>query len=325
MDRSQPNDRHADLKYYAAHPDNLPPIDLTDRVMAKVRNLQPFPKRFRSMKRSSVLLTAIILTLVASATAYAAAEYIQIRNAKGKVVMRTAQYWPPLPPDHNRTVLSSYDEQVRGTLKQGQLVAYYIDNPTLNAYGNLVKFVYKNEFKDYDDYIQEVERTSAPRLLQPERMPKGYQFSLGQVVPSFLFGDDPEYKELLNRFIARATASKGKEKLFTEELNWKTSGTAMLIYQKDEKNFLYLIATKGIGSTMTQPKGAKAEQLTIDGQDLIYIDNRNLDTKVSEGKNKMGWFNEKTNVVYNLYDSASSDLRKQDFIAMAKSIIEQSK
>ncbi|WP_026264052.1 hypothetical protein [Paenibacillus terrigena] len=325
MDRPQPNDRHADLKYYAAHPDKLPPIDLTDRVMAKVRNLQSSPKRFRSMKRSSVLLTAIILTLVASVTAYAAAEYIQIRNAKGKVVMRTAQYWPPLPPDHNRTVLSSYDEQVRGTLKQGQLVAYYIDNPTLNAYDrNLVKLVYKNEFKHYDDYVQEMKRTSTPRLLQPDRLPKGYEFSLGQVVPSFLFGDDPEYKELLNRFIARAESSKGKEKLFTEELDWKTSGTAMLIYQKDENNYLYLIASKAIGSTMTQPKGAKAEQLTIDGQDLIYIDNRNLDTKVSEGKNKMGWFNEKTNVAYNLYDSASSDLTKQDFIAMAKSIIEHS-
>lgn len=318
MGRGTEVDQDADLKQHALPVDSLYSDNLTSGVMARISKVSS-EKKQPSYKRSAVLAAVVLVILVTSLTTYAASEYLEIRNEKGKVVIKTVKPQEPLPQSYFTELYAKYWEQANTTVKQGEMLAYYINDKVIQDYdGTQLRFTYKNDFVNYEDYVKEMKAKEAPILYEPEQLPQGYHYYSGQVVPAFPTREDVIYQELAEKLISEAEGVNVQEKMVSTLVPWTKSGSVTLIYKKDE-SYLYFMATKGIASEITQPEGAVVKQKTIQGQELVYV----RDEGGKNPLNRIGWFDESTNIIYHIYDSHGSSLTEQDFVSMATSIIKQ--
>lgn len=320
MDRKSQLNQDLNLKQYAIPIETPKPEDLTNRVMIRISNLSSKEKQRKTpMKRSAILLAAALVALVASLTTYATSEYFEIRNAKGEVVLKTTKPHEPLLPSYFTELHTKYSNQANASVEQGQLLANYVNDNVIKDYDQTrLQFTYKNDFSRYEDFIKEIKAKEAPLLLEPEELPEGYQYYNGQVVPAFPISGDAIYEELYTQLLSQAQAEKGQEKVFTALVPWTKSGTAVLVYKKDD-TYLYFIASKAMRSEVSQPEGALVKQKNIKGQEVLYVRDDGSEYAV----NTVAWFDEKTRIAYHISDSIGSRLTEEEMMSMATSIIKQ--
>lgn len=318
MERQQDSENR-DLKRYAISVEQLRSIEITEHVMDRVRgsvngNLKKIT--VRPVKRSAFVLMITVVALCISVSAYAASEFIQIKNKAGQVVVKTSP--KPEYEYHLDSAFSKYKEQVQATLKTGEAAFYYIKDDQLNAKDklNILKQAYKNEYTTYDAFVSEMKSKDAPMVIQPQNLMKGYTFKSGEVYPTFPFSYEKTHQEILDRLIQQANASTTDQKLFVEKIIWNEGLSTNVVYRKGNQH-LSLIGSKGTGTEIPVAKDSKSEQISIGHQQVVYV----RDAKNETSTNFMAWFDEKKKIVYTIFDSGNSDLTKEDFITLAKRMI----
>jgi hypothetical protein len=326
MERTQYSVEDEALRRYATANDYFRSIEVTEKVMKRISRLDggQVRKGYKPIKRTALLTALTTLILLVSATAYATTEFLQIRNAAGWTIVKT-ENWPPTPDTKMWRLISEYDKRVRAALQPGEIVAYYINDEAINAYDkpNKLKYAWESvKYTDYADYMKAMKRDSAPRLTQPGYLPEGFAYSYGEFSPKYsLPGDkgNSEYKQIMELFIKKAMTSHDddNDKLFIEPLKWTKSMQAALYYSKG-KTEISLQATKTIGLGLNQPDGSKAEKVTIKGQETIYVHKGSASTFFT---NQIGWFDEKMSIAYYIADTSESNLTREEFLRIAKSMI----
>lgn len=319
MERQQDSENR-DIKWHAISVDQLRSIDITEQVMDRVRgsvNGKLKKITVRPVKRSAVVLMSTVVALCISVSAYAASEFIQIKNKAGQVVVKTSP--KPEYEYHLDSAFSKYKEQAEATLKTGEAAFYYINDAQLNAKDklNLLKQAYKNKYTSYNAFVSEMNSKDAPIVNQPQNLMKGYTFISGEVYPTFPFSYEKAHQQILDRLIQQAKTSSTDQKLFVEKIAWNEGLSTIVVYRKGNQH-LSIIGTKGTGTEIPVAKDAKSEQISIDHQQVVYV----RDAENESSTNSMAWFDEKKKIVYTLFDSSNSDLTKEDFITLAKRMIQ---
>lgn len=87
MERAGIHSGHQDIKGAAVHEELLPGINVTDQVMTRIREMEPVRRRsgIRFAGKTAATSGMLVVTLLIAASAYAASEYIQVRNKAGEV------------------------------------------------------------------------------------------------------------------------------------------------------------------------------------------------------------------------------------------------
>lgn len=309
-------------------------IDVRLSVMNRVREIhgrRTGTKRVRHRTGAIVTIACIILVL-SSLTGYAASRYVQIMNSKGEVIVETKEIIEDQYTPHAKTydkLLSEYRERVQAQLKPGELVAYYINDDTLNAYNqaNMIKTEFKPVvYSSYEELRKQFEITSGPLLAEPEYLPKGYSFTEGKLFASVTDGEASleSLKKLEPEFIQMADASTSGAKLFIKPLTWSKAGSAKAIYSngKDTIDINAFIRKKHPYSVITKyPKGVSVEKLTAGGQEMVYMEAETAEADTVYYKHKLEWLDEEAEIYYSIFDNPDSALSKSEFIRFAGSMV----
>lgn len=279
---------------------------------------------FRSFKRKTVMSIVISSVLLISFTAYAATGHVQIFNSKGDVVLQTANPTPGLPAKLSN-LLEEYRTRVKSMLKPGELAAYYIKDDYINKDNgydttNQIKFEYQPiAYRSYEDFQKELVRAEAPSLELPGYLPKGVNFSYGQVFP---YGPAPsgekdrvKYLELEQRLKDQAILSSSGDKLFVEKLEWSKAFNSFM-YLSDGKSdtAVTIMMGYGKGGSIFKYPNASSEKIQLKHIEAIYIHDE------SDG-DKISWYDSKRNTVYSIMVNVQGLMTKKDLMAMAESMI----
>lgn len=322
MEREHFAFENENLRKHAAQEHSFRSIEITESLMERIRNQES--KRpmsgFKPLRRTALLTALISLILLASVTVYAANEYLQIRNKSGQVVLET-YYYPDYTNAEMQNLLGTYRNRVLDSIQPGEEAAYYVDDDALNNYDSLnkLKFEYKPvQYKDYKEFIKERDRISAPKLNQPDYIPKGFTFLYGQIdprVPMHGDGDNSEYSKLMELLVNRANKSTSQDKLFIEPIEVKQAIGAVLYYSSGEGKIDFSIqATYGTKLSLLQDEDIKSEKVMIKGQEAIY-------QKRTDNEDLIAWYDNSSSVAYVINDNSDGELTRKDFIRMAESMI----
>lgn len=89
MERTTISDEYQNIIYASAGNELLGEIDVEERVMGHIRGISDRKRSFslslKTMNKTTAVASMLALFLMISVTAYAASEYIQIRNSEGVV------------------------------------------------------------------------------------------------------------------------------------------------------------------------------------------------------------------------------------------------
>jgi hypothetical protein len=272
--------------------------------------------------------------LIGSLTAYAAAEYAQIHDSNGRTVIEAVAETPiyPLPKDIAEQ-FDAYRQRVLKQLKQGQMLAYYINDDKLNSNGydmaNPIKFEFNLLYSSYEDYVQKLRQVSGPRLEMPDYLPEGYVFKHGQISPRPPMRGDKDhsaYDKLQKKLLERAAALKGTDKLVVEPVDW-TNTLGVNLGFTNGSTVLNLMAQIGPDNpqyggkaTVAQSPSATSETVRIGEQEVLY---RSDDSQGADIPHYLLWYDEQKNVYYTIMDSTGSELTRKDFIRIAQSMMKQ--
>lgn len=317
-------DENENLKRHASLEKDFRKIEVREKVMERVYRIQnSSPKKGLKPIKRTILLTSLTVMLV-SLTAFAAVELVQIRNATGEIILTTEDVSPDEVADISE-IMDTYMDEIQASLAPGEMAAYYVKEDSLKGYDRTsrLRFTFKTtKHASYLDYLAEIERTSAPRLVQPDVLPQGFHYANGEVIPLAPQplppgeDDNSEYNQLLERLTARANASTGSSKLFTEQVQWTKADGAKLTFSDGETD-ISIFSIKGLKASIPQADGAAAQKVQIHGHEAIYI-------KAGSDEyftNKLVWVDEGSGIVYTIKDKAGSHLIKDDLIKIAGSMI----
>ncbi|GMK40838.1 hypothetical protein PCCS19_38940 [Paenibacillus sp. CCS19] len=331
QDRNQ-----ADLKAMELMNDQaatLQSFDISKQVMDRIyRTVERKSLRAPSLRmrpRAAVPAMAIILVLGASVTAYAATQYLEFRNSKGEVVMKTGQAGET--SEKYTALLSEYVTQVQDQLQPGDYAAYYVKDDFIKQMdqSNPVKFTYKEQqFKSFSSLQDEISRTSAPALQPVTALPAGYQFDYGYVYPSDMFPSllhDQNYQAITNELVAEANSSTIENKVFVQKMEWNKAGFTLARYTNGEDQITVSVRAYDPATTLTtiiQNDSDSAEKITLNGVEAYYIDLNEKSRQTFQMKHRLGWMDEANHLYFEIYDSENSQLTKQALVDLAVDVLE---
>jgi len=304
---------------HAAGRERLPEINVLEQVMGRIAKVEDRRSVLqRAMRSTTVLGSIAALIMMVSMTAYAATEYIQIRNKTGTVKV---QYVAPTVRDAGMAQSGGkYAKQAEAFAEPGELIAYYVKGKAEPA----LHFQYKKRrISAYADFLQEVGRTGAPRL---PKTALGYTFEYGDVYPSVPVTAAEKsgalYQDALRELTARAAESDGKEKVFMKAVQWSNPVQVSGIYSRGKSRIgIFAMLMHEGNMYVEQELENKTEKLTVAGVEVVY----NSVNKEYVSYNYLNWYNEEQDAYYTITNMAGKELTKTQLLQLAKELLEQGK
>lgn len=304
----------------------VPAVDVTDKVMARVRGTEKRRSAgtFRLMSRSGLVTMSLGLLLV-SATAYGASEYIQIINSNGEVKVQEME---PLPAFEPQPFDMMNQAKAYEMAKPGELVAYYIKGTPLTDEGALQTVYKENVFTDYAEFREMLHRAGVPEL--PQSLPQaaaGYVFAKGSGFPSTPNTgamEDPEiqawHSSLLDELSAEAAGlPEGQAAMKVVPWDRLLNITTTYANGNGRISLSYMLMDGMKMGVHTYP-GHTMEELEIGGMPVIL--NRVVKPEVSY--HYVNWYNEELDTYYTLSaygESGSHDFTEEELLQLTKELI----
>lgn len=324
MERAGIGNEYQDIKAAAAGGDQLPRIEVTGRIMSRIRGLEQ--KRglngVRFAGKTAAFSGMLVMLLLITVTAYAATEYIQIRNKSG--VVKVQHYAvSQMPQSGGGSSYYKYEQKLMDFAKPGEEIAYYVrGEPVSEGTGSLLQFAYKEQrITDYPAFLKQLKTKNSPILL-PETA-GGYAFKYGKLNPLYPTtaeqDSNPLYSNSLRELIGEAKQDK-KRNLFMKIVPWTKTGAVSAEYTK-QGAIVGITAYLMNGGDMTvyqQPEN-QVEKLNVDGREVIY------NQVVRPGVvtyHYLNWYNEGQDAYYTLTTYGDKDLTKEQLVKLAGELME---
>lgn len=306
-----------DLIRAAAGDERLPVIDVKDRVMERIgrRKGSDTWLGFRLMSRAGAL-TLLIAALLISTSAYAASEWIQIRNAADVVKV---QYEPENSAPEPVAQWDSYQWKALNSAKPGELVAYYVKSPNDNDASNSSETLYfavkERRFTFYPDFVKEMRRTGVPVL--PEKVEE-YTLKYGNVSPRYPSTSSAVYRQTLGELINQANHAKAGQRLFAKTLLWTDAGSVGATYANGRAyvDFGMTLLHGGIMKVEQEPEN-QTDKFTIEGRAAVYNDVK----KENVSYHYLNWYDGKKDAYYTLTTYGDHILSREQLVQLAEELI----
>jgi hypothetical protein len=319
MERTTISDEYQDIIYASAGNELLGKIDVEEKVMGRILGKSARKRSFslRMMNKTSAFASMLALFLLISVTAYAASEYIQIRNSEGVVKVQHVA----LSESTGAAAYDKYAQQADTFAKPGELIAYLVNN-TADGEGlaRELQFKYKEQrIGVYSDFLKEIKRTEAPML---PALASGYAFKYGVIYPNYPTTDadkkSSRYKETLQDLTAQANKEKGSSNIFMKAITWSEPGWINAIYSKNNA-FIGISATIMHGGKMfvEQEPENQVDKIIVAGTEVVY----NKVVKKEVSYDYLNWYNEKQDAYYTLTSYGDRILTKEQFLQLAGELL----
>lgn len=319
MERTSISNEYQDIIYASAGNKLIDEIDVEARVMERIFNITNQKRSFslKMMNRTTAAASVVMLCLLISVTAYAASEYIQIRNSEG--IVKVQHVAPDVSAE--KVTYDPYAQQAEAFAKPGELVAYLVKNRAgTSGLDTELQFKYKERrIGVYSDFLQEIKRSGAPEL---PAAAAGYAFKYGTVSPSYPTTDEDKksslYKSTLQELTAKANLDKGNSKLFMKTIPWSQPGGMSAIYSKGNA-YIGISASLMNGGKMyvEQEPENQADKITVAGTEVIY----NKVVKEEVSYDYLNWYNEEQDAYYILSSYGDRVLTKEQFLQLAEELL----
>ncbi|MEK4354358.1 hypothetical protein MKX41_26515 [Paenibacillus sp. FSL R5-0475] len=321
MERTTISDEYQNIIYASAGNELLGEIDVEEKVMGHIRGISDRKRSFslslKTMNKTTAVASMLALFLMISVTAYAASEYIQIRNSEGVVKVQH------VAPNESAGVASydKYAQKVDAFAKPGELIAYLVNNNAGAAgLATELSFKYKEQrIGEYSDFLKEIKRTGAPML---PALAAGYAFEYGVINPNHPTTDAEKnsslYQETLQDLTAQANKDKGSSNLFMKAIPWSEPGWISAIYSKNNA-FIGISTTIMHGGKVfvEQEPENQADKIIVAGTEVIY----NKVVKEEVSYDYLNWYNEKQDAYYTLSSYGDKILSKEQFLQLARELL----
>ncbi|MBY3623242.1 hypothetical protein HGO21_27415 [Acinetobacter sp. CUI P1] len=319
MERTTISDEYQDVIYASAGNELLGEIDVEERVMGRIQVISDRKRSFslKTMNKTTAVASMLALFLMISVTAYAASEYIQIRNSEGVVKVQH------VAPNESAGVASydKYAQQADTFAKPGELIAYLVNNKVgTEGMATELHFKYKEQrIGAYSDFLKEIKRTGAPML---PALAAGFAFKYGVINPNHPTTDAEKnsslYQETLQDLTAQANKDKGNSNLFMKAIPWSEPGWISATYSKDNA-YIGISASIMHGGKMfvEQEPENQADKIIVAGTEVIY----NKVVKEEVSYDYLNWYNEKQDAYYTLTSYGDKILTKEQFLQVAGELL----
>lgn len=324
MGRERISHEYQDIRVEAACGERLPNIEVTGQVMARVRGLERVPKRsaLRFANKTAATLSMLILLMMITVTAYAASEYIQIRNKAGKV--KVQHFAPDLKPQ-GVAARYKYEWKLMDFAKPGEQIAYYFRRePLSEGTGSLLQFAYKEQrITDYSAFLELMSRKNSPVVLPGTA--GEYAFKYGTMYPRYPtkaeLDSSPFYRQTLSELIEEAKQDQ-KRNLFMKAVPWTEAGGVQAKYTR-QGAFIDLSASLLHGGDVQvyQEPGNKPEKLRAEGREIVYNHVDRPDVKPGFSYHYLNWYNEAQDAYYTLTTYGDRILTKEQLLKLAGELI----
>lgn len=319
MERTEIANEYEDI-ILASSKEVLPQIDVLDHVMGRIAGFEDSrrPILRRIMKRTTALGGMLTVLLLISVTAFAASEYIQIRNGQGEVKVQFVE------PNEVKGTEAFYNKdamKAQSFAKPGELIAYYVKDKTTSGNSvEVLQFEYKERrIRTYSDFAEEIKRTGAPVLPVTAA---GYNFDYGTVNPK-----DPNdrsnlfYEKTLDELTFQANKATNGEKMFMKSVPWTESGHVVGVYSKGKAVVsIYALLMHGGNVYVEQVAENKVNTITVAGTEVIY----NSVNKERVSYHYLNWYNEEQDAYYTLTSYGDKTLSKEQLLQLAGELLESS-
>lgn len=307
-------------------------VDVKNQVMKRI-NQERYKKKPVWYRKTAPIAVVGSLLLFTSITVYAGSQLMEIKDEKGKIVMKTQE---EVKSKKQTEIWEAQDKiydssKIIENLKPGEVAAVYINDEKANP-EKLINFVHNEvNYKTYSDFLRELTEKEGPSLKPPAYLPEGYNFESGIVMaqtpdpsPS---AHDKMYEKLQKEM--RQEAEKSGEKVIVKNnINWSKSNYASLTYSKDQENtYLYFSATLISNNEMPVREYSKdrtIEKVKIGQHEGFYAyyhpTNNMKDHQRTWIDKQLTWIDKQRNIVYDIYPSENNKLTKEELIRIAESI-----
>jgi hypothetical protein len=321
MERTPISDEYQDIMYASAGNELLGEIDVEKKVIGRIRGISDRKRSFslslKTMNKTTAVAVMLALFLMISVTAYAASEYIQIRNSEGVVKVQH------VAPNESAGVASydKYAQQADAFAKPGELIAYLVNNKAgAEGLATELSLKYKEQrIGAYSDFLKEIKRTGAPVL---PALASGYAFKYGVISPNHPTTDADKksslYQEALQDLTAQANQVKGSGNLFMKVIPWSEPGWISATYSKDNA-YIGISASIMHGGKVfvEQEPENQADKIIVAGTEVIY----NKVVKEEVSYDYLNWYNEKQDAYYTLSSYGDKILTKEQFLQLAGELL----
>lgn len=301
----------------ASRSEKMPVIDVTNEVMQQIAGAEARrrPVMRTWMRGATAWGTALGLILLLSVSAYAASEYIQLRNSEGDVkvehVAATENGSGPYDP---------YAAKARNAAQPGDLVAYYVKTSD-PAYDGLLFASKDKQIDSHAQFSQELTRMNAPRF--PETA-LDYSFEYGEITPAAYEPGDSEYQKLYHELKDQASKTPAGQQLFMKKVPWSEASFVSALYAKGTAQInMTAQFMNGAKVTVLQKDNHTADIEDVAGTEVVY-NSISIDlgqsTKIHH---YLTWYNDDLDIYYYLNSSGDKVLTKQQFLQLAEDIMKQ--
>ncbi|WP_438493379.1 hypothetical protein [Paenibacillus sp. IHBB 3054] len=317
MERTGIHSGYQDIIGAAAREEQLPSINVTERVMARVRGLEQARSRsgIRFAGKTAATSGMLILLLLITVTAYAASEYIQIHNKAGvvKVQHLSKDLFPKGVSSYYK-----YEQKLMNFAKPDEQIAYYVrGEQTSEETGSMLQFAYKEQrIKEYSAFLKQMNTKKSPVILP--KTAGGYAFKYGtlhpQIPPEAERDSNPFYRQTLSELVDEAKQDK-KRNLFMRVVPWTETGSVGAEYTKQGATVgIWANFLNGGDMTVYQEPENTPEKIKVDGREVIY------NHVVRPGVvtyHYLTWYNEGQDSYYTLTTYGKQELTKEKLLELA--------
>jgi hypothetical protein len=323
MERAGIGSEYQDIRAAAAGEEQLSGIEVTGRVMARISGLEQ-KRGLRGIGfagKTAAISGMLVMLLITVTAAYAASEYIQIRNKEGVVkVQHYAENPNPGPP----APYYKYAWKLMDFAKPGELIAYFVrGEPKPDGAKTALQFAGKElRLTDYSALLSEMNRLGTPIL---PKEAGGYALKYGTIYPGSPTGteidNNPLYRQTLNELIAEAGQSAGRN-LFMKAIPWTEAASVSGKYTKQgaviEIGFTLL---HGGNVQIFQEPESKVEKLEAEGREIIYNFVSRPDIKPDFSYHYLNWYNEQQDAYYTVTTYGDRQLTKAQLLQLAGELV----
>lgn len=322
MDRTGIHSGHEDIKGVAVPDEQLPDIDVTERVMARLRE----PGRSRSgislTGRATAVSGMLVLVLLITATAYAASEYIQIRNKAGQVKVQHLAETEKSQLLQGKSSYHKYEQKLMDFAEPGEQIVYFVrGEPLSEGQGSLLQFADKDQrITEYPAFLDQMKAKSSPLIL-PETA-GGYDFKYGVVRPLYPLlnerDNNPVYRQALSELIGEAKKDKTRN-LFMKVMPWSETGDLSALYTKDGAVIeIWAFLMNGSDITVYQQPDSEAEKIKVGSRDVVY---NYVHTPVKPS-HYLTWYDEQSDAYIMVTTFGDRVLTKEQLLKLAGELME---
>lgn len=314
MERTEPFTHEYRAIRSAGEQASLPEINVVEQVMNRIAAQKQRQKRGAAFRRMTAFGSAALVLLLISVTAYAATEYIQVRNKAGQVKV---QYEAPSLATAGGAP-ASYDKfaaQAQKFAGEGELVAYYVKGSGTPA----LQFEFKEKrLRTYSDFAQEMKRTAAPQLPQ---IALDYKFDYGTVYASKPTTDKDKRSSFYQETLAELKAESDKtssSRLVMKKIPWTKPSSVSAVYSRG-KAYIALTALLMDGGRMNvvQDEDSETDKVMVGSTTIVY----NKVTKDKTSFAYLNWYDEKQDAYYTLTSYGDHKLTRAEMLQLATTIM----